>query len=260
MNNVKLLPAEALEQARLEAFEKVLDTRLRKLQTVVLSRQQEVDRQLYRQFEAFHWLTRRLSIRGRLPPLRGWPLSPDILLLLHEWIVERRPEVVVEFGSGASTLVIADALAQVGAGRLISIEHLEPYAQQTRVNLEREDLNGWVDLRVGELEPWVGEHLNERDDQKRLWYPVSLLQGVKDIDFVLVDGPPAPTCEFARYPALPAVADRLSPRATVWLDDAARGEEKRICQRWAERYHGAFASMPMEKGLGVFTFGNETVT
>lgn len=249
-----LSPAEALEASRLEAFDKVLDAHLHKLQSAMLAKQQEMDRHLYRQFEAFHWLTQRLKIQGRLPPLRGWPLSPDVLLELHEWIMATRPRLIVEFGSGSSTLVIADALSQVGAGRLVSIEHSSHYGRQTQANLEREGLGEWVDLRIGELEPWQGEHLNTREDQTVNWYPVALLEDLQDIDFVLIDGPPARTCEFARFPALPAIADKLSANATVWLDDAARDEERRICERWAELFPCTFESVPMEKGLGVFTF------
>lgn len=252
--STELSPAEALEASRLEAFDKVLDARLHKLQSAMLAKQQEMDRHLYRQFEAFHWLTQRLKIQGRLPPLRGWPLSPDVLLELHEWIMATRPRLIVEFGSGSSTLVIADALSQVGAGRLVSIEHSAHYGRQTQANLEREGLSEWVDLRIGELEPWQGEHLNTRDDQTISWYPVALLGDLQDIDFVLIDGPPAKTCEFARYPAVPAVIDKLAPDAAVWLDDAVRGEEKRICQSWAEAFNCTFESVPMEKGLGVFTF------
>ncbi|MGM8849357.1 class I SAM-dependent methyltransferase [Salinicola halophyticus] len=213
-----------------------------------------MDRQLYRQFEAFHWLTKRLKIQGRLPPLRGWPLSPDVLLELHEWIMETRPRLIVEFGSGSSTLVIADALSQVGSGRLVSIEHSAHYGRKTQASLEREGLSEWVDLRIGELEPWTGEHLNTHEDQAISWYPVALLDDLQDVDFVLIDGPPARTCKFARYPALPALAEKLSPVAAVWLDDAARGEEKHICESWAEAFDCTFEMVPMEKGLGVFTF------
>lgn len=253
-------PAEALEESRLEAFNKSLDFRLRKMQSSLLSKQKEMDRHLYRQFEAFHWLTQRLNIKGRLPPLRGWPLSPDILLELHEWIMSTRPALIVEFGSGSSTIVIADALSQVGAGRLVSIEHSEHYGRQTRANLEREGLAGWVDLRIGDLEPWAGEHINTREDQVVSWYPVPLIEDLQDVDFVLIDGPPARTCEFARYPALPAMADRLSPKATVWLDDAARGEEKRICESWADAFDCTFETVEMEKGLGVFMFDRDALT
>ncbi|WP_208596217.1 hypothetical protein [Vreelandella aquamarina] len=69
-----------------------------------------VQNRLYAQLESLSWLQRRLTIKGQLPPLRGWATSPDVLLRLHAHIMATRPQVIVEFGSGASTLVIADAL------------------------------------------------------------------------------------------------------------------------------------------------------
>ncbi|NOG31628.1 hypothetical protein HLB35_07330 [Halomonas sp. TBZ9] len=76
--------------------------------------------QIYTQLESFFWLQRSLKLQGSLPPLRGWPVSPDFLLRLHRWIIEHKPKVIVETGSGASTLVIADALRQNNQGKLYS--------------------------------------------------------------------------------------------------------------------------------------------
>jgi hypothetical protein len=85
-----------------------------------------------------------------------------------------RPQVIVEFGSGASTLVIADALRQNGFGKLISIEHSDHYGAQTLSTLQAERLESWVDLSIRELEAWEGEHLDPDDAEKPLrWYPVS---------------------------------------------------------------------------------------
>ena len=82
-------------------------------------------KQNYTQLESFIWLQKKLLIKNHLPPLRGWPVSPDFLLYLHSWIVKNRPKVIVELGSGASTIVIADALKQNGCGRVISLDQLE---------------------------------------------------------------------------------------------------------------------------------------
>ncbi len=241
-----------------------LESRIDKLESNLLARQRESNLQLYRQFEAFHWLTQRLSIKGRLPPLRGWPLSPDILLELHETVSANRPGLIVEFGSGSSTLVIADALAQIGQGRLVSFEHSPHYAEETRRSLEREGLLEWVDLRVGELAPWQGAHLAFEteegakstigDESVPHWYPVPLLEDLDAIDFVLVDGPPAGTCRFARYPALPALAGKLASGCSVWLDDAGRWEEKKIIEAWAEHQAATVEQRPMEKGLAIVAF------
>lgn len=213
-----------------------------------------VQNRLYAQLESLSWLQRRLSIKGQLPPLRGWATSPDVLLRLHAHIMATRPRVIVEFGSGASTMVIADALRQNGVGKLISIEHSDHYGAQTLGTLQAESLEGWVDLRIGELEAWEGEHLNPADAEKpSRWYPLSLLEGVENVDLLWVDGPPGATCLFSRYPALPALADKLSPNAEVWMDDTIRQEEKDICERWAKDHGFELEYYSLEKGLGRLT-------
>lgn len=210
-----------------------------------------VQDRLYAQLESLSWLQRRLTIKSQLPPLRGWATSPDVLLRLHAHIMSARPQVIVEFGSGASTLVIADALRQNGGGKLISIEHSEHYGAQSLATLQAERLEGWVDLRIGDLEAWEDEHLNPDDAEKpSRWYPVSLLEGVENVDLLWVDGPPGATCLFSRYPALPALANKLSPTAEVWMDDTIRQEEKDICERWAKDHGFELEYYPLEKGLG----------
>lgn len=210
-----------------------------------------VQNRLYSQLESLSWLQKRLAIKGDLPPLRGWAASPDVLLRLHKHVMTERPQVVVEFGSGVSTLVIADALRQNGAGKLISVEHLDEFGSRTLNTLQAEQLGDWVDLRVGDLSDWDAEHLSpEGAEQPLRWYPISLLEGVESVDLVWVDGPPASTCSFSRYPALPALIDKLSPRAEVWMDDTIRGEEREICDQWASDFGFSVEYYPCEKGLG----------
>lgn len=213
-----------------------------------------IQNRLYAQLESLSWLQRRLKIKGQLPPLRGWATSPDVLLRLHAHIMATRPRVIVEFGSGASTLVIADALRQNGVGKLVSIEHSDHYGAQTLGTLQAEFLESWVDLRSGDLEDWEGDHLNPEDAEKpSRWYPLSLLEGVEGVDLLWVDGPPGATCLFSRYPALPALADKLSPNAEVWMDDTIRQEEKDTCERWAKDHGFELEYYPLEKGLGRLT-------
>jgi hypothetical protein len=104
------------------------------------------------------------------------------------------------------------------------------------------------------LKPWEGEHLNPEDAEKpSRWYQVELLKDVESVDLLWVDGPPGATCLFSRYPALPALANKLSPLAEVWLDDTIRQEEKDICERWAKDYGFELEYYPLEKGLGRLT-------
>lgn len=208
--------------------------------------------QVYSQLESLSWLQRRLTIKGQLPPLRGWAASPDVLLRLHSHIMASQPNIVVECGSGASTLVIADALRQNGKGKLISLEHIDFYGAQTLATLQAENLEKYVDLRVGDLEVWDGKHLNPANAEKTSkWYPEKLLLGIESVDLLWVDGPPGATCLFSRFPALPAFAKQLTANAEVWMDDTIRQEEKDICQSWAQDYAFDLKYFSLEKGLGV---------
>jgi len=265
-----VLGADSLKSDNKKA-EVMLDNQIEQLETKLLQASKDnacgftkdllvVQNRLYAQLESLSWLHRRLAIKGQLPPLRGWAASPDVLLRLHTHIMATRPRVVVEFGSGASTLVIVDALSQNGTGKLVSIEHSDHYGALTLETLEAEQLQGWVDLRVGDLEPWEGEHLNPEDAEKpSRWYTKSLLDDIEQVDLLWVDGPPGATCLFSRYPALPALADKLSPHAEVWLDDTIRQEEQDICERWAKDGGFVLSYYPLEKGLGrLIRKGSET--
>lgn len=229
----------------LSQVRKANNQQLKEIKTIV--------NQAYTQLESLSWLQRSLKIKGPLPPLRGWPVSPDFLLRLHTWIIDNQPGVVVETGSGATTLVIADALRQNGFGKLYSFEHLQKYADQTLKTLTDQKLTSWVELRVGALEPWKKEHLNQQqDEQQPQWYPLHL-DGIEQVELLIVDGPPQSICQYARYPALPALFDRLAHRVEIWMDDANRKDEQTICKSWAESYDLEFEFFPLEKGLVVLT-------
>lgn len=188
---------------------------------------------LYRQYESLAWLIKSIDLTYSLPPLRGWAASPDVLLYLHEYIREFKPLLLVEFGSGASTLVIADALKQNAMGKLISIDHSSSYARKTQSYIDREGLNNFVELKLSCIEPWSSRHMNINDSR---WYSEDVLGDINSIDLVFVDGPPRPTCKYARYPALPVLFEKLAVDALVVLDDANRDDEIEIVKEWVEQY------------------------
>src|SRR5690606_5204664 len=65
----------------------------------------------FRPHEALDALRQLLKFDLPLPATRGWAAAPDFLLHLCQRIATHRPKVVVELGSGVSTLVAAAALA-----------------------------------------------------------------------------------------------------------------------------------------------------
>ena len=70
-----------------------------------------------------HALLDRLDLpHDALPYLGSWKADTGLLTLVTDHIFEHRPKLVVEFGTGASTLVLARALQMAGGGRLISFD------------------------------------------------------------------------------------------------------------------------------------------
>ena len=109
------------------------------------------------------------------------------------------------------------------------------------------------------LRPESGERQYQRADavaaapalrRPLQWYAQRALRSLpRRIDLLLVDGPPAvePEIELSRYPALPALAERLAPDATVVLDDIDRRGELRTLDAW-QRDHGfRFELRPAER-------------
>jgi predicted O-methyltransferase YrrM len=79
-------------------------------------------------------------------------VSDEVGALLYLLVRARRPERVVEFGAsrGISTLHLAAALEDAGAGSLVTTE-LEPAkAEATRANLARAGLGGRVEVLAGD--------------------------------------------------------------------------------------------------------------
>ena len=110
----------------------------------------------------------------------GESFAPDWfdLWMLYRDIRARRPQRVLEYGSGVSTVVLAHALAENGAGRMVALESDEHWANANRAALPpglpctllyspavRADLDG--------IPVWRFSH-----------------RPFADPDFVYLDGPP----------------------------------------------------------------------
>lgn len=196
-----------------------------------------------RQAAALMQLYREMSPRRMLPRTRGWAASPDFLLALYRTIRERRPELVVEVGSGVSTLVSAYALQQNGSGRLVSLDHDPTFADRTRYTLSLHGVSGGVEVRDAPLEPTrigAGEWH---------WHPPETFHDLKAIELLVVDGPPGRAGKLARFPAVPLLRSRLAPGARILLDDGARQEERQAARRWKEEWGGEWSYIPLNKGL-----------
>ncbi|SEN80631.1 Predicted O-methyltransferase YrrM [Duganella sp. CF517] len=203
---------------------------------------------LFRQMEALQGLYVELDLKHSLPPTRGWAASPDILLELARHARSAKPATVVECSSGISTLVLARCMQMNGAGMVFSLEHDSEYALLTRAQLRRHGLEDWARVIYAPLRP----HL--LSDENWPWYDTSDLPACLPIDLLVIDGPPQATRPLARYPAGPLLFKSLAPGASVFLDDAARPDERTVLQRWHKEFPALEqSSRPCEKGCAVLS-------
>jgi hypothetical protein len=159
------------------------------------------------------------------PPLGAWAIEPDFGRLIATELADL-PEVVVECGSGATTMLIATLLQRNGRGRLFTLEHDRAYAERMRQQVRAAGLTDVCEVIWAPLAPQsIGGH-------GVCWYDAAKVAALPEsVDVVLVDGPPA-VAPWARWPALEALSDRLTLGASVLVDDGRRGDESRTVFRW----------------------------
>jgi predicted O-methyltransferase YrrM len=167
---------------------------------------------------------------SNLPALGAWSIEADFARLIVAEVGGRR-RVVVECGSGMTTLLLAHALRQNGGGRVYSLEHDEGFARETTALLERAGLTDQAEVIVA---PLARQRFGSESVE---WYDLSVAGDrlPHQIDLLIVDGPPA-TTPWARWPALIALADRLTLEGTVLMDDGRRRHERRVAYRWASEH------------------------
>ncbi|MCP2258101.1 Methyltransferase domain-containing protein [Streptoalloteichus tenebrarius] len=187
-------------------------------------------------------------------------LRPSALAALLDEVLVGNRTVLVELGSGPSSVVLARLLARRGFGRLLSIEHDERWAAFVNLQLRREGLHHLVRVVHAPLTP----HPAALDGLP--WYSPTLVRDEVTayverfglIDLLLVDGPdlptapPAPTTPSAplgegnpglvRYPAMPVLRGALAPGASLLVDDVEASAA--VLNRWADEYGTTFRRSP----------------
>jgi precorrin-6B methylase 2 len=228
----RIVPAAELR----ELFSGVTERIERRTATIYPGKQsieQRTRRAVAQDFHALLSLHSSLPLRAESLMLSGWAASPETILHLTT-LVARLPKdaVVVEFGSGLSTVWMAAAALRESRGiHIISIDHDSRWGADTAAALERLGLRDAAEVRIGPLEPLPGA---EKADAP--WYALGALEGLDNIHLLVVDGPPRGTGLNARYPAVLHLKDRLVAGATIVLDDTDRQEERAIAQRWIEEF------------------------
>ncbi|KUL28693.1 O-methyltransferase [Actinoplanes awajinensis] len=206
-----------------------------------------------RELEATVQLFQGFTPRAPMPSSGDYALNPTDLLELLFLVRSRRPKLVLELGSGTSTIWLAYALEQVG-GRLISLDHDPEYANRTRAALKAHGLTGVAEVRDAPLAPV------ELADRVYPWYDPAACEDLDGVDFLLVDGPPAAVGPDSRYPALPVIGPRLADHATIVFDDVNRKDEQAAIDRWLTTVDGLSREGEMLGRHAVLSFTRKVLT
>lgn len=161
-----------------------------------------------------------------------WAASADTIDRLVEVGLSKRPKVIVEFGSGTSTIVLAGLLARIHRrdGKLISFEQDGDWVASTRECLEEHDLDrvaSVIQLPLGVTSPEmpIGFIPTEESDRLLRAHPPEM---------IFVDAPSL-VSGASRLGNVDLVAPFVKRDAVLLLDDAFRDAELCIAAAWSER-------------------------
>jgi predicted O-methyltransferase YrrM len=212
----------------------------------IADRQQRLADNLYQQLEALTSIISFLPLRMPLPPMRGWAISPDFGILLINEILKHKPRLVLELGSGVSTLLAGYCLEKTASGKLVSYDHDLNYSEQTRTTVTDHALDHLTEIIHAPLTKLALDR-GEWD-----WYDTARMGQDSKIDLLVIDGPPGQIQKISRYPALPVLHEQLADNAVILLDDAARTDESSIVDMWTQEFpEFEYEYRSAEKGASV---------
>lgn len=192
-------------------------------------------------------------LTGELPlDLGGWAADAVFADVIVRSLARTGPELVVECGSGWSTVVIARCLEAMGSGEIVSLEHREDWSDATEALLSRYGVDDRVTVARAPLER------RRIGGRQRIWYGARAEEAIGGpIDILVVDGPPGAVAPRSRYPAVPVFLERLASTATVILDDARREDERQIADEWSRELGTRPRLVQGGQGVWVFELGSD---
>lgn len=159
-----------------------------------------------------------------------------LAVILNDIIINNRKSII-EFGSGISTLAIAN-LSMINRLNytFVSVEDNIGWFNSMKIYLSTNGLEKFVNLVYAPLEK------TNLSPENIPWYSIKFLNEQMSrgsrFSLVIVDGPGAwkRENEFSRYPALPYLANSLEDSFSVYLDDTNRKGEKKVLSLWQKEF------------------------
>lgn len=162
-------------------------------------------------------------------------ITVDTLNYIEKRIISEKPKVVLEFGSGLSTICLSYYLSTLYETKdhifVYSIDEKLEYAENTNKMLR--------DLSLDSCARVIHVDLVEREINgvQVFCYNInsntldSLLQGEQP-EFILIDGPSGGGLN--RYYSITQITSNIAPNAFFFLDDAMRKHEMQVSHLWKQ--------------------------
>jgi hypothetical protein len=178
-----------------------------------------------------------------------WSMSPATLNFLEDEIHKQKPAVILELGSGLSTICLARYMYEThgpdGGTYICSLEQDADVIERTMKRLRALGLEKHVQIFHAPLSWQVIEGV--RTSCYSL--PQSFVDTIAALrpSFVVIDGPASET---DRFGTLPLIRPYLDTNSQFYLDDALRDGELDVAKNWARlpyvQVNGIYLT---EKGL-----------
>jgi hypothetical protein len=165
-------------------------------------------------------------------PLGKWSLDVEAINYVEEDVKKIRPQRILEFGSGISTLCLAQFLTEIHGKepevRIYSVEQDENFAMETEKLIRDQGFGQFVRILHVPLIKGVVEGVDYYSYD--LGSIGEITNGIK-FDYCLIDGPSGKALN-ARFATLPLIKKHLNNRARFVLDDALRTRELLVAEKW----------------------------
>jgi hypothetical protein len=212
------------------SFNKIIENKLSPLtqsirESILHSRMASQDMQAMQ-------ILKQYDIGNSYFPYTSFSLSPSTILhIINDLFINKR-KVIVEFGSGRSTLFLLKFIQyhQLDT-KLFSVESDLEYSSYLNDIVNSNNLNQDNFYQINA--PIVESNFHYQG-KNSLWYEEEMVsKSLPDnIDLVIVDGPASSYDAYVRYPAVPAIQQKLNKDFSIFLDDTYREAESSIAIEW----------------------------
>lgn len=200
---------------------------------------------------------------GIFLPMTSWSVSPREVLHICNDIVINNRKSIIEFGSGFSTICIAQLLKinNIEAS-FFSVEDNSDWANDMRKMIDKLGLQNQVKIIIAPIADVPAEFAKKSQTK---WYDTKSIAAeiasIDNFDVVIVDGPFGGSTPFARYSAVPFLKPKLSGDFAIFLDDSNRADEKQIAADWIKiteaksKNHKRYFCLIGKSGFDVAPYG-----